>query len=112
MAQPSTSHATFVIERQFAAPVGRVFAAWSNPEKKRRWFACQEDWQTVDYRLDFRVDGVEINDVRASDGTLHAFQGRYLDILPEVRIVYAYDMRVGGERISAYVVTIVFTKNR
>jgi uncharacterized protein YndB with AHSA1/START domain len=39
----SVAHATFVIERHLAAPVERVFAAWSNAEKKRRWFACHDD---------------------------------------------------------------------
>ena len=81
---------------------------WSSPEKKRRWFACHDDWKTVDYQLDFRQGGLEINDVAEGDGTLHGFKGYYLDIVPNARIVYAYEMSVGGARISASLVTVVF----
>ena len=105
---PSVAHSTFVIERRFAAAVERVFATWSNPDKKRRWFACHDDWVAVDYQLDFREGGREINVVGERDGTLHAFTGYFLDIVPNARIVYAYEMSLGGVRISASLVTVVF----
>lgn len=108
MTIPSVSHSTFVIERSFAAPVARVFAAWSDPAKKQRWFACHDDWKTVDYQLDFRQGGVEINDATERDGTLHAFKAHYLDLVPNERIVYAYEMSVGGTRVSASLVSVVF----
>jgi uncharacterized protein YndB with AHSA1/START domain len=60
MPSRSAAHATFVIERHLATPVERVFAAWSDAEKKRRWFACHNDWNTVEFQLDFRVDGTEL----------------------------------------------------
>jgi len=106
----SVAHSTFVLERSFAAPVERVFSTWSNPEKKRRWFACHDDWKTVDYQLDFREGGLEINDVVDGDGKLHAFRGRYLDIVPNARLVYVYDMLVDGLRLSLSLVTVVFTE--
>ena len=105
---PSVAHSTFVIERTFAASVERVFATWSNPEKKRRWFACHEDWKTVRYELDFREGGVELNDVIDINGELHAFRGHYLDIVPNARIIYAYDMYVAARRVSVSLVTVVF----
>jgi uncharacterized protein YndB with AHSA1/START domain len=104
----SVAHSNFVIERSFAAPVERVFATWSNPEKKRRWFACHDDWVAVDYQLDFREGGREVNVVGERDGTLHAFTGYFLDIIENARIVYAYEMSVAGVRISASLVTVVF----
>jgi uncharacterized protein YndB with AHSA1/START domain len=106
MTSPSVAHRTFVIERSFAASPERVFATWSNPDKKRRWFACHDDWKIVDYQLDFREGGVEVNDVADSEGKLHAFKGRYLDIVPNARIVYVYDMYVAGERLSVSLVTV------
>ena len=39
MNERSTQHATFVIERDYAAPPPRVFAAWSDMDAKSRWFA-------------------------------------------------------------------------
>lgn len=111
MPSRSAAHSTFVIERRFSAPVERVFSAWSNAEKKRRWFACHDDWSTIEHRLDFQVDGTEINVVAEPDGTVHAFKARFLDIVPEERIVYAYDMLVGDARISVSLVTVMFERD-
>lgn len=110
MSTPGVAHATFVIERSFDAPLERVFAVWSNPEKKRRWFACHDDWKTAAYRLDFREGGVEINDVVDAEGKVHAFKGHYLDIVPQQRIVYVYDMYVAGVRLSVSLVTVTFAQ--
>jgi uncharacterized protein YndB with AHSA1/START domain len=43
-----------------------------------------------------------------TEGKLHAFRGRYLDIVPDARIVYVYDMYVGHTRLSLSLVTVVF----
>ena len=107
MTPRSVAHSTFVIERQFAAPVARVFAAWSDPEKKRRWSSCHADWRELEYRLEFRVEGAEVSRVMRPDGVIHAVKGRFLDIVPAERIVYVYDMTVGGACISVSLVTVV-----
>ena len=108
MTPRSVVHSTFAIERQFTAPVARVFAAWSDPEKKRRWSSCHDDWRALEYRLDFRVDGTEVNRVMRPDGVIHSVKGRFLDIVPGERIVYVYDMTIGEARISVSLVTVVF----
>lgn len=106
----TAQHSTFVIERRFPATIERVFRAWSVPEKKQKWFACHDDWKTVHFELDFRIDGIETNTVERPDGVKHVFHARFLDIVPEERIVYAYAMHVGGERISASLVTVEFAR--
>lgn len=107
MTARSADHATFVIERRLAAPAARVFAAWADPEKKRRWFACHDDWQTLEHHLEFRVGGSERNAVAATDA-VHRMEAHYLDIVPDARIVYAYAMYVGDVRISVSLVTVTF----
>lgn len=111
MTTRSVHHSTFVIERSFAAPVDRVFASWADADKKRRWFACHDDWVTVDYGLDFRVGGSEHNVVSTDLGVVHRFEARYFDIVPGERIVYAYDMLVAEARISVSLVTVLFAKS-
>ena len=106
------AHSTFVIERRFPANVERVFRAWSNADKKKKWFACHEDWRTTHFELDFRVDGIETNTVERPDGVRHVFHARFLDIVPNERIVYAYAMHVGEHRISASLVTVAFESER
>lgn len=90
----TAEHATFVIDRTFAAPVERVFAAWASPEEKRRWFACHDDWRSVEYELDFRAGGSERNVVVPPGGAAHVMSARYFDVVPRERIVYACEMFV------------------
>ena len=106
MSGRSTAHGTFVIERRFAAPPRRVFAAWSDPDKKQRWLGCHDDWVTLEYRLDLRVGGGELSRSRAPDGVVHVVEARFLDVVPGERIVYAYDMRADETRTSVSLVTV------
>jgi len=112
MTSRSTVHSTFVIEREFAAPAPRVFAAWSDESQKRRWFACHDDWSMLEYRLDFRVGGRELNAQARPDGVVHRFEARYFDIIPDERIVYAYAMRIGDANISVSLVTVELERRR
>ena len=106
MSSPSAEHATFTLERRLKAPVRRVFRAWAEPASKRQWFACHEDWALLDYALDFRVGGSERNQVADSDGVLHAYEARYIDIVADARIVFAYDMYVDDAKISVSLTTV------
>lgn len=108
MTKPSAEHATLVIERHLKAPVARVFRAWSTPASKRQWFACHGDWVPLEYDLDFRPGGAEKNYVADTDGLLHAYDAHYIDIVPEARIIYAYEMKLGQTRISASLATVAF----
>jgi uncharacterized protein YndB with AHSA1/START domain len=109
MTTRSTTHAMFVIERMLPAPLARAFQAFANPESKRSWFACHEDWKTVAFELDFRVGGRERNEVVVPNGPRHTFEATYLDIIPDHRIIYAYAMYIDEHRISASLATQVFT---
>lgn len=108
MMKYSAIHETFSIERKMRASVSRVFAAWADPDAKRQWFACHDEWVPLEYDLDFRVGGQERNRVADSDGVPHAYEARYLDIVPQARIIYAYDMKLGETRISASLATVTF----
>jgi hypothetical protein len=47
MSKRSTQHATFVIERDYAAAPARVFAAWAEPKAKARWFVGPDEWEKL-----------------------------------------------------------------
>src|SRR5262245_56218213 len=106
--QRSVSHSSFVIERRFAQPPATVFRAWSDPQAKRRWFSCSPEMVNSGYSLDFKTGGSEVNRVTTLDGTVHLFQAQFLDIVPNQRIIYAYNMHVGDTRLSASLATVEF----
>jgi uncharacterized protein YndB with AHSA1/START domain len=100
----SVNHSTFVVERTFDASPQRVFAAWADPEAKVRWFG-NPDQDVAEYQLDFQVGGREYNRGEV-EGQAYTYEARYQDIVPDERIVYAYDMHVGERRISVSLGTV------
>ncbi len=82
-----------VITRTFNAPPSTVYRAWSQPELFQRWWvpksasgvwlvSCDMDVRTSGkYRLEFGAGG---------SGTM-AFYGKYLEVVPNERIVWTND---------------------
>ena len=108
MSERSTQHATFVIDRHYDAPPPRVFAAFATPEAKGRWFAGPNEWIEKDRAFDFRVGGRERLVGTWPGGRVSAFDARYFDIVPNERIVYAYEMHIDGTKISVSLATVEF----
>ena len=100
MKQRSVTHATFVIERHYPASPERVFGAFSNPVKKRRWFSGDKEFRPDEFEMDFRVGGSERSSFRAQ-GVTCTNDTVYRDIVPNHRIVIAYTMTLGDHRISS-----------
>ena len=59
MAEQTFIHNTFVIERSYPTSPERVFAAFADPAKKRRWSAESEHHDVEQFEMDFRAGGVE-----------------------------------------------------
>jgi len=112
MTQRSTVHDTFVINRTFAFGRETVFAAWSSVEAKSRWFVGPSGWELKHRELEFRVGGYERLSGRMPDGRLSRFDAHYYDIVPNERIVYAYEMHIDDVRISVSVATLEFREKK
>jgi uncharacterized protein YndB with AHSA1/START domain len=115
MSEPSTVHHSFVITRSFAKAPERVFAAFADAAKKRRWFAESEGHEVEAFEMDFRVGGAETLRYRLGQGTpfpgvVLVSAGNFQDIAPDRRIVVTQTMDFADKRISAALVTFEFLR--
>ena len=106
MSDQSVAHGTFVINRDFAHPVSRVFAAWADPVKKASWFG-QPGFEAEVF--EFRPGGRETRSGKFPDGPAVSFDVTYQDIVADSRILYTYDMHLDGRKISVSLAALEFT---
>ena len=110
MSDPSVLHNTFVIERSYPVSPEKVFAALSDPAKKRRWYGDSDHRDLETFEIDFRVGGAERNDYRLGPqtpfpGVVIANDGHFHDIVTNERVVLATHMTMGGKLISVSLIT-------
>jgi len=108
----STVHNTFVLGRSYPQPPDRVYAAFAQPSRKRRWYA-EGDHEIQEFEMEFRVGGSERFRYRFKEGHLIAGQeitneSLFHDIAPEQRIVMASKMSLNGKPIVVMLATFEF----
>jgi uncharacterized protein YndB with AHSA1/START domain len=113
MEKRSVIHGSFTIERNYPTTPEKVYAAFTDAAKKRRWFGNGEGTDLEQFEMDFRVGGNERTQRRFKEGTPFpgtalVNQTNYQDIVPLRRIVLAYTMALGNMRISASLSTFEF----
>jgi len=80
-----------VVTRTFDAPPPIVFRAWSQPDLFRRWWVPKgAGISLISCDLDVRTGGKYRLEFGAGDDTM-AFYGKYLDVVPNERIVWTND---------------------
>jgi uncharacterized protein YndB with AHSA1/START domain len=103
----SVIHGSFRLDRIFDSPVERVYAAFSDPEAKSKWFQGREgEWTLMERRMDFREGGKERLQGRWSSGMVSTFDATYHDIVPGRRLVYSYQMFIDEMKISVSLATV------
>jgi uncharacterized protein YndB with AHSA1/START domain len=103
MTDRSVTHATWVLERTYDASPARLFKAFADKDAKAQWFGGGDELQ---WNLDFRVGGREVNVGRMEGGTVYSLEALYQDIVPDERIVYSYEMKMDDARISVSLATV------
>jgi len=85
-----TSDVELVVTRIVGGPPRLVFEAWARPELFKRWWAPASFGVTiVSYEADVRTGGTyRLEMGHPSSERTMTFHGRYLEVLPDARIVW------------------------
>ncbi len=114
MSDPAVTHGTFTIVRAFKSAPAKVFNAFSDPARKRRWFAEGPGFHLDSFDMDFQVGGKETSRFRfvadrpIAEGTRCTNDTVYMDIVPDSRIVISYSMSLAGNPFSVSLATMEF----
>ena len=111
-AESAIVHSTFTTERNYPQPPDRVFAAFAQPARKRRWYA-EGDHEIQEFEMEFRTGGVEryrysFKPGHPIAGSEIANESTYQDIVPEKRIVMTQRMSLNGKPIAVMLATFEF----
>ena len=82
-----------VVTRTFDAPPSMVYRAWSQPELFQRWWMPKSlsGVSLVSCDMDVRTGGKYRLEFSAGRPDTMAFHGKYLDVVPNERIVWTND---------------------
>jgi uncharacterized protein YndB with AHSA1/START domain len=105
----SIKHSSFLIERRLDYNPELVYRAWTQKDAKARWFSGPAGkWQEDRREMDVRVGGREVLAGKSIDGSESRFEAQYLEVVPEKRLVYVYDMYWQGKKISVSLASVEF----
>jgi uncharacterized protein YndB with AHSA1/START domain len=93
-----TSEREMVITRTFDAPARLVFKAWTTPELFKQWWVPKSSGATLlSCEQDVRVGGgYRLEFAHPQGGAPMAFFGRYLEVVPDARLVWTNEESADG----------------
>lgn len=107
----TTLHETLVFEREIAAPVEKVFAAFADPVERAKWGKPSDGSVLIYDEEDFREGGKDrFRCGSKADPNIHGTT-RYLDIVANRRIVSTETIEMNGKRLCASMTTIEFSSD-
>ena len=82
------------VETAVAAPIERVWRAYTTPADICQWNAASADWHTTKAQVDLREGGAFSSRMEAKDGSMgFDFAGTYTKIVKHQRIEYSFGDR-------------------
>ena len=96
---------SLTLKRRLKAPPAKVFAAWTDPEKMKRWMG-PGPVQAVTTEIDARVGGRYRSVLGSPDGETHTIGGVYREIIANEKLVFTWAWTSTPERESLVTVLL------
>jgi len=105
MATTAAVKPSLTIKRRFNAPPAKVFTAWTDPEKVKRWMGPGEV-KALRVESDPRTGGRYRWLMQSPDGEQHDVSGVYREVIPNQKLVFTWAWKSTPERESLVTVEI------
>ena len=102
------NHGSFSLSRQIKAPRALAYKAWTSLEHRRNWFVGPAGWKEVERRVDLRIGGQEVAHGRMDNGVETIYSATFHLVVPDTRLIYAFDMHVAGQHFSVSLAGVDF----
>lgn len=88
------------IDRHYACPVDKVWAAWTDPQALSCWFGLGKAGAVTQAEIDLRVGGRYRIVTRLADGGANDVSGEYQEVVTHSRLVFTWAWASTPERVS------------
>jgi uncharacterized protein YndB with AHSA1/START domain len=105
MSAPAATRPSLTLKRRLKAPPAKVFAAWIDPEKVKRWMGPGEI-KALSAECDARVGGRYRWRMQAPSGEEHDVGGVYREVVPNQKLVFTWAWKSMPERESLVTVLL------
>jgi uncharacterized protein YndB with AHSA1/START domain len=105
MATQTATKPSLTIKRRLNAPPAKVFAAWIDPEKVKRWMGPGEV-KVLEVECEPRAGGRFRWLMRAPSGEDHDVSGVYREFVPDRKLVFTWAWKSTPERESLVTVDL------
>ena len=105
MSTAATTKPSLTLKRRYNAPPAKVFAAWTDPEKMKRWLGAEATVGLLG-EIDARVGGRYRFKMRSPDADEHEVSGIYREIVPNEKLVFTWAWKSTPERESLVTVLL------
>jgi uncharacterized protein YndB with AHSA1/START domain len=104
-AQGAGAKPSLTIKRRLNAPAEKVYAAWTDPEKLKRWFG-PDTGAVSSAQTEVRFGGRFHIVFRTEDGEEHDVSGIYREVVPNSRLQFSWAWKSTPERESLVTITV------
>jgi uncharacterized protein YndB with AHSA1/START domain len=105
MSTQTVTKPSLTIKRRLKAPPAKVFAAWSDPEKVKRWMGPGEG-KALSVECDLRAGGRYRWVMQSADGEIHDVSGVYREVIADEKLVFTWAWKTTPERESLVTVLL------
>ena len=105
MAVETAVKPSLTLKRRLKAPPAKVFAAWTDPEKMKRWMGPGEV-KCIAAESNARSGGRYVIAMRTPGGEAHDVSGIYREVVPNEKLVFTWTWKSSPEQES--LVTVEF----